>query len=820
MRLCRRCGRLHDDGTELCPRDGATLEDYRPTLAAGQKVAADFSIVAALGVGLSGEVYEGREEAQGERVIVRLLSEDVAKDRRLSDVVRRHLLKQQDFQHKYIVRTRVVDQHENRILFVRDWVEGTRLEDLLAAEGALGVQRTLGLAVRICTTLAEAHKAGLLHLQLRASNVFVVPNETADGESIRLVDFGVGPRRKVGPRPYYGDPSTLSPEQVEGKIVSFKSDMFAAGLLLYRMLAGTPAFSGSDDVVVKQICEAPVPPIKYRPTDPIPMELWTFVRQALEKKPIHRPIGMAQMADRLKELAGDAAAGRLSLEPPAPAEGGAAGTAAVPPVRILTPGLERAAIGRIALRKQSPSAVTPPTADASDGIDVDVAIDEPPEAPIPGSPDVAAPPSTSAPGTASEAEPAGEAAEAVGEAKATGEAADAAGEAKAAGEVAEAAGEAEPSAKPSAASREDAPPAEAKKPAALPAGTPKSGAKAPPKSPPKSPKSEAAAATVKAAAGAGIEPSSNTVPMEPEILEEVAIPPPMRAGQVPARGAAAGTAALLAATFRRGLFYGLGVGLAVAVIVFFLARFMGRADRVTPPAPPCEPERVAAAAEAGPADPRLTAEGPMHVSAVVDAGAPDAAAADAGAAAPEDVPAVPATEAGETAGVDAGTSPADAAPTPADRAAPVEARTVPGGDAGRAVEVAADTARPATRASVSAEDLARANELVSEGDRKLAARDFGGARSAYEEALQLHPQNNRAKIGLGRTAFQQGNFEDAVRYLEPIYRNQGNMDLGMAYVRVGRLGDAKRQFEKLLARNPDNNDAQRALEAVQRQLGE
>jgi tetratricopeptide (TPR) repeat protein len=120
---------------------------------------------------------------------------------------------------------------------------------------------------------------------------------------------------------------------------------------------------------------------------------------------------------------------------------------------------------------------------------------------------------------------------------------------------------------------------------------------------------------------------------------------------------------------------------------------------------------------------------------------------------------------------------------------------------------------------VAAADMARANELVQQGDRALAARDFAGARAAYEEALSLRAQDNRARIGLGRVAFQQQNFEEAVRYLEPAYRNQGNMELGMAYVRVGRLGDAKRQFELILARNPENGDARRALEAVARQLG-
>jgi Flp pilus assembly protein TadD len=300
----------------------------------------------------------------------------------------------------------------------------------------------------------------------------------------------------------------------------------------------------------------------------------------------------------------------------------------------------------------------------------------------------------------------------------------------------------------------------------------------------------------------------------------------MKAPQVPPRRTIVGSEELAAVSFKRGLIYGLGIGLAIAVIVFFLARFMGRPDRASPAAPPCEPQ--ATGTDAGTAsDPRLTAEGPMQVSVVVDAGGPDVPAQEAEGATPqEDQASAPAdaTDAtpsdAEQAAVDTAPAPTDMTAAPADRAVAADARTTATADAGRAVDARTDTGRVGTAGSVSAEDLARANELVTQGDAALAARDFGGARAAYQEALQLHPQNNRAKIGLGRAAFQQGNFEEAVQYLQPIYRNQGNMDLGMAYVRVGRLGDAQRQFEKLLERNPNNTDAQRALEAVNRQLGQ
>jgi Flp pilus assembly protein TadD len=109
-----------------------------------------------------------------------------------------------------------------------------------------------------------------------------------------------------------------------------------------------------------------------------------------------------------------------------------------------------------------------------------------------------------------------------------------------------------------------------------------------------------------------------------------------------------------------------------------------------------------------------------------------------------------------------------------------------------------------------------AAELVARGNRALASRQLSRAKALYRQALDLEPGHRQARTGLGRVAFQQGQFEEAVRQLEPLYRNQGHMDLGVAYVRVGRRDDARRQFEKLLDRNPGNADARRALDALNR----
>jgi tetratricopeptide (TPR) repeat protein len=115
---------------------------------------------------------------------------------------------------------------------------------------------------------------------------------------------------------------------------------------------------------------------------------------------------------------------------------------------------------------------------------------------------------------------------------------------------------------------------------------------------------------------------------------------------------------------------------------------------------------------------------------------------------------------------------------------------------------------------VSPEQARASAHWASVGFDQLGARQFSQARSSFERSLLFDPRNRKARLGLGRAAFQQGKFAEAVRYLEPIYRTQGNMLLGIAYVRVGRTDDARTQFERILDHDPTNADAQRALRSL------
>jgi tetratricopeptide (TPR) repeat protein len=131
-------------------------------------------------------------------------------------------------------------------------------------------------------------------------------------------------------------------------------------------------------------------------------------------------------------------------------------------------------------------------------------------------------------------------------------------------------------------------------------------------------------------------------------------------------------------------------------------------------------------------------------------------------------------------------------------------------------EAAAASPDAASAGAVETVDVAgRVEELLAEGRRAFEAHDWLRARASFEEAMEMAPRDRRAQAWLGRTAFQQGRFGEAARLLEPIYRDEGNVDLGKAYVRVGRIQEARRQFELVLQRAPNHAEAREALAALE-----
>ena len=149
---------------------------------------------------------------------------------------------------------------ETMAYLVMELVEGEPLSALVAREGPLDTQTTLSLLRQTAFGLGEAHRAGMVHRDVKPGNILVRP----DG-SVKITDFGIAwSARSVAltrTGQVIGTPQYLSPEQAEGRLASPASDVYALGLIGYECLTGHPAFDGDNAVTIalKQVQQDPEP---------------------------------------------------------------------------------------------------------------------------------------------------------------------------------------------------------------------------------------------------------------------------------------------------------------------------------------------------------------------------------------------------------------------------------------------------------------------------------------------------------------------------------------------------------------------------------
>jgi len=199
---------------------------------------------------------------------------------------------------------------ETLAYLVMELVEGEPLSALLAREGALGADTTLRLLQQTAFALAEAHRMGLVHRDVKPGNILV-----RDDGSVKITDFGIAwSARSVAltrTGQVIGTPQYLSPEQAEGRLATPASDVYALGLIGYECLTGHPAFEGDNAVTIalKQVQQEPEPL-----PGALPPGVRTLITRALVKDPAARiPDGAAFGA-----AIDDVLAGRELAEVPAP----------------------------------------------------------------------------------------------------------------------------------------------------------------------------------------------------------------------------------------------------------------------------------------------------------------------------------------------------------------------------------------------------------------------------------------------------------------------------------------------------------------------
>jgi len=179
-----------------------------------------------------------------------------------------------------------------------EFVEGESVRSVLNRLGGLSVRKAVDLAQQICSGLQEAHAQGIVHRDLKPENVMI----DAQG-NVKIMDFGIARSMEAGTRltgSMVGTPAYMAPEQVAGKPVDYRTDIYSLGLILYEVFTGAPAFQAENAVAValKQMREAPAAPHEIEPTIPVPIE--RAILKCIEKEPSKRFQTVADLKNALK----------------------------------------------------------------------------------------------------------------------------------------------------------------------------------------------------------------------------------------------------------------------------------------------------------------------------------------------------------------------------------------------------------------------------------------------------------------------------------------------------------------------------------------
>ena len=312
VKRCPACAAACWDSHRHCPACGGDLsnlvaEEGDPYI--GTTLAAKYHLTELIGVGAMGRVYRAEHLSLDAQCAVKLLNPDVAGD---SSTLRRFQTEARAasrLRHPNTIQVLDFGQSDTGLLFlVMELLRGRNLAQVIADETPLSPSRLVELLGQALSALDEAHAAGVVHRDFKPENIFVETLRTGK-EHVKVLDFGIAKLRGENDSnltsrgAVCGTPDYMSPEQIRGEELDARSDVYAAGVVLYETMTGTRPFASDGpliDILMSHLNLTPQPPTLRRPDLKIPKAIEAVCLKAMEKSREQRYRSAAEMKSALE----------------------------------------------------------------------------------------------------------------------------------------------------------------------------------------------------------------------------------------------------------------------------------------------------------------------------------------------------------------------------------------------------------------------------------------------------------------------------------------------------------------------------------------
>jgi serine/threonine-protein kinase len=307
-----------------------------------------YRLLEQVGGGGMATVYKAYHAAMDRYVAIKVLPPHLARDPNFRARFEREVRTIARLEHRYILPVHDVAENDGIPYLVMRYTDSGDLSSLIAAK-QLTIARTIELVAQVAEALAHAHRQGVIHRDVKPANVLI----GREGDAL-LADFGIAKiyedtLQLTGEGHMVGTPAYMAPEQLQGKPVDARTDIYALGVVLYQALTGECPFIAETPLAVAMMhIHNPLRPPRQLNPD-IPEAIERILLRALAKNPVDRFQSAGEMADALRQSLHERAA-----TPPAPALSPAPSSASTP---ALTPVVPQPAAG-----DATPATATPPPA--------------------------------------------------------------------------------------------------------------------------------------------------------------------------------------------------------------------------------------------------------------------------------------------------------------------------------------------------------------------------------------------------------------------------------------------------------------------------